>query len=552
MGHWHPHQALLKSLVGAAGAAACTGLIVPVPAAGASGTSAPQAFTRAYSAEPVGVNDCHSTDNGDPRLIEFRYAPATVNVVDQAAEVRFRVRARDTGGPGPASGLRTVRVWFGTPGGDEGGTEGHNLTARGDGWWAGSVTVPRRTPHRRWPVHGLDLRDRAGNRESYSRAALQELTGRHLDVSITTARDGSPARLTAFSVTPTAVDTRDAVRYVTFTARMVDRQSDVDSVYVDGSRNTSWLSPETGSIELGPVPGHRHRFRARVPVARWIGDREWGTTAVWTWNSANEPAVYSRKELTELGFEGDFSVLSGTDRARPQVQSFVVSAKVLDVRTSDAQVSFSVQATDGRSGVHSVIVTGEEEDFWAVLTRVSGTRHDGVWTGTIDVSHCRTSTGTWRLNLLFFDGNGHYSERVEYDADELAAHGWQHRIRVTGGDIEQPWVDLPSRVRPSGPIRMTATEAVQGIGSTSARLHRIRPDASLGPALPGTWRCLDRGGDRTNCRTGSVREARFLLTHPLHSGGRYAVALNPEHQLAITDLAGNPLRQTSRRLSVRP
>ena len=373
MGHWYPHQALLKFLVGAAGAAACTGLIVPVPAAGASGGSAPAAFTRAYGAEPVGVNDCYSTDNGDPRLVEFRYGPATVNVVDQTAEVRFRVRARDTGGPGHAGGVRNVRVWFGRlAGGDEGGTEGHNLTARADGWWVGSVTVPRRTPHRRWPVQGLDLRDRAGNRESYSRAALQELTGRSLDVSITTARDRTPARLTAFSVTPTAVDTRDAVRFVTFTARMVDRQSEVDSVLVDGRGNTSWLSPETGSIELTPVPGSRHRFRARVPVARWVGERAWSTTDVWTWNSAGELAVYSRPELAELGFAGDFSVVSGTDRARPQAQSFDVSAKTLDVRTSDAKVSFSVHATDVRSGVHSVIVTGEEEDFWAVLDA-------GVW-----------------------------------------------------------------------------------------------------------------------------------------------------------------------------
>jgi hypothetical protein len=348
------------------------------------------------------------------------------------------------------------------------------------------------------------------------------------------------------------VDTRDAVSHVTFTARMVDRQSDVDWVVVDGSGDTSWLSPETGSIELTKVPGSSHRFRARVPVSRWVGERAWRTTGVWTWNSADRLASYSRRELVDSGFDGDFSVLSRIDRTRPQARSLDVSANAVDVRVGDAQVSFSVHATDVGSGVHSVIATGEEENFWAVLTRTSGTRHDGTWTGTIVVDHCRTTTGTWRLNLLVFDRNGDYSQSTEYDAEELAAHGWQHRIRVIGGDHERPWVEVSARVQPSGPIPLTFSEEVQGIDSPNAPVQRIRADGSLGQARPGTWRCLDGRGDRVNCRAGSVREAWFRPGHRLVAGARYAVALNPEHHLAITDLAGNPLRQTVRRVTVSP
>ena len=331
---------------------------------------------------------------------------------------------------------------------------------------------------------------------------------------------------------------------------MVDRQSDVDRVYVEGGGHTSWLSPETGTIELTKVAGSSHRFRARVPVPRWVGEREWRTTGVWTWNSADRLASYSRRKLVDSGFHGDFSVLSRTDRTPAQARSFDVSANTVDVRAGDAEVSFRVHATDVGSGVHSVIVTGEEEDFWAVLTRTSGTRHDGVWTGTIDVDHCRTTTGTWRLKLLVFDRNGDYSQSTEYDAEELAAHGWQHRIRVIGGDHEQPGVAVSARVQPNGPIPLTFSEEVKGIDPATAPVHRIRADGSLGQARPGTWRCLDRRGDRVNCRAGSVREARFRPADRLVAGARYAVALNPEHHLAITDLAGNPLRQTVRRVAV--
>ena len=187
------HQASRKFRVVAAVAAMCTAPTVAAPAAAAADTGLHQAVSNVPAADLLRVNDCYSTDNGDPRLVEFRYRPAKVNVVDQRAKVRFRVRTRDTGGPGAASGVRAVLVWFGTSGGDEGGTDGHNLRRAANGWWVGSVTVPRRTPHRLWPVEGLELRDRAGNGESYGRRALRELTGRSLDVSIATERDRASA-----------------------------------------------------------------------------------------------------------------------------------------------------------------------------------------------------------------------------------------------------------------------------------------------------------------------------------------------------------------------
>ena len=552
MGHRLPHRASLTFRILVVIAVACSGLVVAAPATAVSDTGAPEAAPSVAAAERVGVNDCYSTDNGDPRLVKFRYGPGRVNVIGKRAVVRFWVRARDTGGPGPASGVRTVRVWFGSPGADEPGIEGHDLNEGADGWWAGSVTVPRKTPHRVWPVHGLDLRDRAGNVKSYSRGALRTLTGRSLAVSITTARDRTAPHLTAFSVTPKVVDTREAVRYVTFTARMVDVQSDIADygVGVYGSGDTSWLSPETGTISLDKVAGSRHLFRARVPVPRWVGNRTWRTTGVGAWNSADVLAGYSRRQLAERAFHGDFSVVSDTDQARAQARSFDVSAKALDVRTSDAQVSFRVHATDAGSGVHSIFISTESEELWVGLTRMSGTRHDGVWTGTANVRHCRTPTSIWRLQLYAYDRNGNYEDALIYETENLAARGWQSRIRVTGGDHERPQVTVPARVRPAGPIRMRFTEAVQGIHRANVRVQRIRANGSLGPTLPGTWRCFDRRGDRANCRTGSVREARFRPGRPLRLGARYAVTLNPEHHLGITDLAGNPLRQTVRRLRV--
>jgi hypothetical protein len=142
------------------------------------------------------------------------------------------------------------------------------------------------------------------------------------------------------------------------------------------------------------------------------------------------------------------------------------------------------------------------------------------------------------------------SDGRSYDAAALAARGWQSRIRVTSGDHERPHVTVGSRVRPTGRIRMSFTEGVQGIDSADVRVQRVKPDGSRGRAVLGAWRCLDRRGDRTNCLTGAVRTTRLRPAHRLRAATRYAVSLNPEHHLGITDLAGNPLRQTVRRLRV--
>ncbi|HET6560776.1 MAG TPA: Ig-like domain-containing protein [Marmoricola sp.] len=529
-------------------AAVGSGVVLPV---GADAVYASDSNPTSNSVAPAGVNGCHSTDNGDPRLVEFRYSPGRVDVVDASARVRFRVRASDTGGPGPSSGVGAVSVYFGAGPGDEGGTEIHDLVETSHGWWTGAVTVPRRAPHERWQIEGLDLRDRAGNREHVGRAELQGLTGRRLSVAITTAPDRTPSRLVAFSVTPDTVDTTRAVQFVVFTARMVDRQSDIGEVVVDGTGDTSWLSPETGTISLTMVPGTRHLFSARVPVRRWLGMREWRTTAVGAWNSADQLVVYRRRQLADLGFDGDFSVVSGRDTTRPEVRSFDVSARAVDTRTEDAELSFTVHATDVGAGVRRVVASGSQEEFWIELTRTSGTARDGVWSGTLPVQHCRTSSATWRLMLIVEDGQGDRSaDGVVYDSADLAARGWQDRVRVTGGDIERPQVAVAPRVRPGGPIRIAFDEPVQGIETVTASLHHLRGDGSLGRVRAGTWRCRDGIGLRTNCRSGSVEQARFRPDDLLRVNARYGLALNPEHQLGITDLAGNPLRQTIRKLRV--
>ena len=184
--------------------------------------------------------------------------------------------------------------------------------------------------------------------------------------------------------------------------------------------------------------------------------------------------------------------------------------------------------------------------------------HDGVWTGTLNVGHCTTNTATWRLQLLLYDGNPDYESAITvYETEDLAALGWRHRIRVTAGDHERPWVDLPSRLRPGGLIRMTFNEAVQGIDRANASVHRIRSDASLGRTTPGgggapTASGLPRSAVRDRCgKRGSGRATHSVVAPHTrsHSTPTLSGDNRPRRQSTAPDPAASAGQPVIRRTS---
>ena len=80
--------------------------------------------------------------------------------------------------------------------------------------------------------------------------------------------------------------------------------------------------------------------------------------------------------------------------------------------------------------------------------------------------------------------------------------------------------------------------------------HYDYPDS--GPILPGTWTCATGTGAATSCATGDVRKATFDPTADLTEFESYVMELNPEHQLAVTDLAGNPFDRAQLYFGVAP
>ena len=501
-----------------------------------AGLAATPADVTAAPAPLAPLNSCVKADNGDPTLQGFTFSPAAVNVTSASKTVTFTVSATDTGGPGAASGINYGFVSLSSP--DFRRSAYSSLKKNAAGNWVSTVTIPRWTHGGTWKVNTLSLGDKDGNYAYWSGSDLAGL-GYPTALPVTATADDTAPKLTAFTLSPRSVDTRTAARTVTLTAKATDSQSGIAQIFASASEpGTSHRS----YASLTKVRGTASTYRGKLTVQRWQTNGTWHVDSVQLSDKVGNNVSRTYAQLGTAGFRRTLGVVSGTDTSKPTATSFARTPSSVDVRTSNKSVTVTVHAKDTGSGVgyaYATFSTGSGPSAYVSMRRVSGTAKNGVWKGTGTVLRCSATTGTWKGQLVMVDLA---SNQRMYDASALAAKSWPSSLAVQAGDHLVPSVDGPSGVGPAENIVLTFDEAVNGINADSATLrHYDYPDS--GPILPGTWTCATGTGAATSCATGDVRTATFDPTADLTESDNYVLELNPEHQLAVTDLAGNPFNR---------
>jgi hypothetical protein len=126
-----------------------------------------------------------------------------------------------------------------------------------------------------------------------------------------------------------------------------------------------------------------------------------------------------------------------------------------------------------------------------------------------------------------------------YESADLANLGGQSSIEVLAGDHVVGGASAEKLS--TGVVVVTFSEDVVGISTDSVDLYRgarfTRVVHSDRTPVPGSWTCLDAAAATVDCLTGPVRTATFT---PSTDARFNTVELNPEHELAVRDLAGNP------------
>ena len=513
----------------AMGLAAGLGLVAGPDAVGAS----PHAS--AALAAAVAVNDCWSRDNGDPDLQTFRVTPSSVDVTNGPATVKFLVRAVDTGGPVVGTGIRSVRVDFGPY---SLFSQPLALTKNRAGNWVGRVSIPRWSPDGTWSAWSVTITDRAGNQGFWDVDALVAL-GFPDSVQVTSTVDNQGPRLAAFSIKPDSVDTRTHVKHIGFTVRANDPLSGVDRVFVVARNPTTSTFADARLRKVAGTPG---TYRGSTVIPTWQGNSTWYIESVQLIDHANNVRFVSGQDLATRGLDHGFAVVSRKDTFHPVITDFGRTPSILDLRVKDGTLSIRLRAQDKGAGVDSVEVDfGTPAVLGGILNlhRASGTASDGIWVGKVVVSRCQAVGHKWLLSVLLRDGSGNpwgYLSKV------LLNHGWPGTVAVRDSDHQPPTAEAPVAAVPvSADVTFTFNEDVSGIDAQSATMF-LDPYAPNPTVVPGTWTCTTASDQATDCATGTVRKATFDPTADLVGGSaQYAVEFNPEHNLSVTDLAGNPV-----------
>ena len=481
-------------------------LVMPSPAGVLSAPSG------AAAASSVPLSECVDPDHGRPVLVESTVSPSVVDVRNKPATVTITARVKDTGGPGPASGLKTVTAST--------VVGAVSLEPSSADIWTSRVTIPRGVGPSQ-SVVGLELWDRARNYQAYRAGALNVLAD----------RDTRGPVLRRLRLSTTHLDTRWQPAEARIWAHVTDNMAGTAKVTLSLSRPQPWSGGDyrvpLHLVEGSPANGW---WRGALRMPRWQSDFT-GLLGIGTLDAVNNVGGIIGAELRRVG-PSRITVRSRTDLRKPAVRRPAVAPASVDVTESAGAVRFTVRASDAKSGVAHVDVSVGK---LVALHLVSGNRRDGLWRARLPITRC-TVAQSYHAIVIVTDRAG---MTRGLGADPLT-------YTVANSDRVPPEVAGPSTQPPaSGPVTVTFTEDVTGISSASAPVTEGRPvDADpYNPTQPiaGSWSCASSSASQVDCATGAVRRASWTPDQPLQSGIFYVVQFNPNHILDVTDFAGNPL-----------
>ena len=483
--------------------------------------------------EAVPLNACARPENGDPVVQAVEVRPSVVDVTEGPADVELVAAVADTGGPGPASGVREVRLGLGLAGSavaalplSENGQGGAPAQLREDGLWHATLTVPEGAPAGMWRtvVHAVDrlgFRHDTWEESGAAPAALQVSSG-----------PPTASRLTGLRL-PTSVDTTRSQRSVPVT--IILRAGVPATAHVRlAAYGSNPQRAARADLQLATRGGQAERWNGLLHVPRWAGDQRLRLHLV-TVDRLGRYSIHRPRALARIGLPSYISVVSGTDPAPPSVTFQRITPRHLDLTAEDGRMVVRVRVRDAWSGVGRVTARlgpGDNGPPGEVrLRRVSGGRHDGIWSGTLRVDRCQPFPVAGAVRVSALDRAGR-TARVHSSRQGLT-------LSVRWPDA----VALPPSSSADG-LSLRFPEDVVGLHGGSAVLLV----GQQRQVVPGTWACRDLAGAEVDCVSGPVRQAVLQVSDPSALPGDRVVRLDPEHTLDLRDLAGNPYY----RFDVRP
>ena len=361
-----------------------------------------------------------------PQLVEFSFAPASVDVLtgpqsvtvtlrvtddisgvevsNSQMEVRFRSPsgAQFRGVSGPGSGFLRIL--------------GHGL----DGTWEGSFDIPQFSEDGIWTIEFVFLADEVSNTVALDADDLENL-GFPTELDVISVQDSQPPQLAAMVLTP-SIDVSAGPATVTATLQVIDdltgMQPGVSQLEIrfrspsgQQFRGASGLGFEFLLITGDALDG---QWRADFEVPQFSEAGTWMLEFVFLADAVGNATILDAAQVQGLGLPTEFEVISAPDdTAPPQLVDLSLLPILIDTTLGDQPVVVTVRVTDDLTGMQANLSQLEVRyrspsgqqfrgasglGFEFIL--ISGDALDGTWEATFIVPEF-SEAGTWRVEFVF-------------------------------------------------------------------------------------------------------------------------------------------------------
>jgi len=285
-----------------------------------------------------------------------------------------------------------------------------------NGTYECTVTLPRYAEAGTWSV-SIDVADAVSNKTTY--IYLDLLTaGLPAQITVTSDSDTSAPGLTAFSLSPSAVNVSASALPVTCSMALTDARSGVSAagcIFLAPGQVQGWTCEEAVPSSGTPLNG---TYECSVQIPQYAEAGTWEVTAYFGDTAGNAIQV-SPPALQAAGFGKEVVVTSSPeDVTAPSQTSFGFSPVTVDSGLGPTTVTCTIGVSDDLSGVSGAGCTflwidpvTYEIQFQSCTseTPASGTRLSGTFEcGVVLPRH--SAGGDWFASTVLVDGVGNSSD----------------------------------------------------------------------------------------------------------------------------------------------
>ena len=414
-----------------------------------------------------------AVDADAPVLASLGMTPTAVDTADGSAVITITARLTDARSPSIGGTAPLSRVLLTGPGGQQQATAYLSQAQRisgtaTDGVYRSTLTIPWHAAPGRWSASAV-LVDISGNTRTLTAANLAA-SGFPSGVNQSGAGDTHAPQLVALSIAPGSVDTSLAAGSVTVSVHAVDDLSGVsDGVSMAASQVV--LRGPSGAHHARATLSVDHRtvgdssnatFVVTVPLPRWSEQGVWtveGVTLV--------DQVGNHQTLTAPGIT--FTQTGVGDTSAPQIRSFSLSARTIDVRSAAGVMVVQARIVDDLSGAADGLVdsassvvfespSGRQRmtALFGASQRVGGNSVDGNYSVTATVA-AHAEPGVWRMTDAWpIDKAG--------NVGHLAPGDWAAKAFPSAFSVVS---DTPPDTGPTVPPDPTTTSSTSGSAFTT-------------------------------------------------------------------------------------